>query len=202
MRHAVRARGKGKGATAVFVVFASLLGVVACGGTASVRAGPEHSGSVDEIVDGEGLRMDLGKTPRCVILPRRFEVAAECDGIEVATAADETESKVNTSGHAGLTMVAMVEWKPPGGGESVMTIWSFPLSLPTVENVADFLAGFYDSLHPRENKVRKRDDPRLAYDRITVAADRLRRGHRARHGRRLDRRVGRRRCRGRRDRGA
>jgi hypothetical protein len=159
-------------ATAMFLASASLLGLVACGGAERVRHVEAAQASAGEIVDGDGLRLDLGKTPRCVILPRRLQVPADCGGMDLGSAADRAEASVKSLGVANASVVALVMWRLPGGEDAIMTVMSLPHSQfpPAAENVGDGLAGFYNSVHAPENKVRMRDDPRLAHDRITVAA--------------------------------
>jgi hypothetical protein len=64
-------------------------------------------------------------------------------------------------------MVAAVMWKL-SGEEAFMTVVSLPPVSPTPADVADYLAGVYNRVHSPENQVSRRDDPRLAHDRILV----------------------------------
>ncbi len=126
-----------------------------------------RSATASETLDEEGLQLDLGDTPRCVIWPRRLQVNADCAGIDLG-AAENIEAS-NRSEGARMRTLAMVVWKPAGEGALLLTIVSLPPAAPTTEFVGDHLAGIYNSLHSPHDQVTTRDDPRLHHETLTVA---------------------------------
>lgn len=126
-----------------------------------------RSAAASEILDEQGLQLDLGDTPRCVIWPRRLQVQADCAGIDLG-AADNIEAS-NRSDGARMRTLAMIVWKPAGEGALLLTIGSMPPAAPTSEFVSDYLAGIYNSLHSPDDQVTTRDDPRLHHETLTVA---------------------------------
>jgi hypothetical protein len=121
-----------------------------------------------EIADDDGLRIDLGKTPRCVILPRKLQVPADCGGEDVGKQTERIEANAR-SAPPGTSLLAAVIWKPSGGSSTIMIIMSSPHLVPTSANLADMAAGMWNPSHPKRPPIEKRSDPRLAYDQITVA---------------------------------
>lgn len=126
-----------------------------------------RSAAAAESLDEEGLQLDLGDTPRCVIWPRQLQVKADCAGIDLG-AADNIEAS-NRSDDARMRTLAMIVWKPAGEGALLLTIGSMPPAAPTSEFVSDYLAGIYNSLHSPDDQVTTRDDPRLHHETLTVA---------------------------------
>lgn len=126
-----------------------------------------RSAAAPQILDEEGLQLDLGDTPRCVIWPRRLQSKADCAGIDLG-AADSIEAS-NRSDGARMRTLAMIVWKPAGEGALLLTVGSMPPTAPTEEFVSDYLAGIYNSLHSPDDQVTTRDDPRLHHETLTVA---------------------------------
>ena len=126
-----------------------------------------RSAAASEILDEQGLQLDLGDTPRCVIWPRRLQLQADCAGIDLG-AADNIEAS-NRSDGARMRTLAMIVWKPAGEGALLSTIVSMPPAAPTSEFVSDYLAGIYNSLHSPDDQVTQRDDPRLHHETLTLA---------------------------------
>jgi hypothetical protein len=122
----------------------------------------------EPVLDQDGLQLELGNAPRCVIWPRHLQVTSDCAGIDIAGAARGIDAA--RGNRASPTVVAVVVWKLPGDQFVLMNVASMPPSTPTREVVGDFLAGIYNSLHSPENRVTKRGDLRLRHDRVTVAA--------------------------------
>lgn len=123
---------------------------------------------INPVLDNDGLQLDLGDAPRCVIWPRHLQVTADCAGIDIADAANGIDAI--RGNRTSPTVVAVVVWKLPGDQFVLMNVASMPPSAPTREVVGDFLAGLYNSLHSPDNQVTKRGDLRLHHDRVTVAA--------------------------------
>jgi hypothetical protein len=143
-----------------------LLGLLATGeGTASTAAPATERVNLD----GAGLELELGHTPRCVILPRRLQVPQDCAGIDLAGASGEIENGTRPDGQPISATLATILWRPFGHEVVIMAVASMPPVKPTPESVGEILADIYNLFHSPEKQVTGRDDPRLKHDRITVA---------------------------------
>ncbi|MDB4965430.1 MAG: hypothetical protein JWN44_1119 [Myxococcales bacterium] len=124
-----------------------------------------------EIVDDYGLRIDLNaaNTRHCVISPRELRVAGDCKGVGVDKLADKAEAAIKKATVPGVGVAAVVRWNLAQSTTAMMTIMAAPPSAPTHENLGDHLAGLYNGLHPNGPHVVSRVDPRLHYERLSVA---------------------------------
>lgn len=136
----------------------------------AIGEGMSLAGSAGTMValDEEGLLLDLGDTPRCVVLPPQLHVSSDCPGIDVVAVRGQIATSLPAD-NGQTRALAVVLWTMPSGAAIFMTIVSMPPVSQTQASVRDFLAGVYNSSHPAGSQVTRRDDPRLDHERLAVA---------------------------------